>query len=307
MRTAILDFGTNTFNLLIAEQKGSSFRRIYTGKQPVKLGEGGINQGVIADDAMERGLEAIARHMETIATHHADRITAYATSAFRNARNGKQFAGTIEERFGFSVHIIPGDEEADLIYRGIRASVAFGATKAMIMDIGGGSNELIICDSKQIHWKQSFELGMARILEQFSVSDPIRKEEIEAIETYFRSKLGPLFEATGVHHPGTLVGASGSFDTLAAILRHRLEIDPEDDAPMPISLKFFGEMRDELLASTIEERRKMPGMEPVRVEMIIPAVIFINLVARDCSIQSIVQSDFALKEGAMAKSIENNT
>ena len=305
MRTAILDFGTNTFNLLIAELTGNTFRRIYTGKQPVKLGKGGINEGLITEDAMKRGLTAIARHMETIADYDVDEVTSYATSAFRNATNGKAFARTIEKQFGFTVHIIPGDEEADLIYRGIRTSVAFGNDKAMIMDIGGGSNELIICDEQQVFWKQSFELGMARILERFTLSDPITIQEKEAIETYFRSGLQRLFEKAREYRPKTLLGASGSFDTLAAMLRHTMGLDPDDDAPMPISLKQFAELRDTLLSSTIEERRNMPGMEPVRVEMIVPAVIFINLVVNDCGIQSIVQSDYALKEGVVARRSEN--
>ena len=109
MPTAILDFGTNTFNLLIAEQSGSGFRVIYDGKQPVKLGKGGINKRMITPDAMERGFTAIQHHMQTIKKYGAGEIHAYATSAMRNAENGKAFAAMIEEKFGFSTHIIGGE------------------------------------------------------------------------------------------------------------------------------------------------------------------------------------------------------
>jgi len=305
MRFAILDFGTNTFNLLIAEQKGQGFIRKYTGKQPVKLGKGGINKGYIADEAMERGRAAIAHHMQTISKYDADHISAWATSAFRNAKNGKEFAQLIEKEFGFEVNIIPGDEEADLIYRGIRASVEFGEENVMIMDIGGGSNELIICNGERVHWKHSFELGMARILERFVLSDPITPDEILTVKNYFWSELTLLFEQVKKYHPGILVGASGSFDTLAAMQRNLQGQTPSADKPAEITLEQFRNLKNKVLMSTIEERLAMPGMEPVRVEMIVPAVIFINLVIEECGLISIVQSDYALKEGVVSRFIEN--
>ncbi|HKK62753.1 MAG TPA: hypothetical protein VJ951_09340, partial [Bacteroidales bacterium] len=186
---AILDFGTNTFNLLIAKKSESGFETLYSGKEAVKLGKGGINNQFITDEAMARGMQAIGRHMQTIEKYGADSIRAYATSAFRNARNGQAFANNIEKQFGFATQIIDGKEEAELIYKGIRASVYIGAENVMILDIGGGSNEFIICNNEGILWKHSYDLGMARIIEKFTISDPIKKEEIVLLEEYFESEL----------------------------------------------------------------------------------------------------------------------
>jgi exopolyphosphatase / guanosine-5'-triphosphate,3'-diphosphate pyrophosphatase len=301
MPEAILDFGTNTFNLLIAEREGETFRVCFIGKEAVKLGRDGIHKGTITPEAMERGLEAIGRHMETIKKFGATEIHAYATSAMRNAVNGKEFADMIHKRFGFVTHIIDGAREAELIYRGIMESVDPGSETALIMDIGGGSNEFIICNDTGILWKHSFELGMARIIEQFSISDPVTPEEIHTIEQYFDSSLALLFRQTAKFKPTVLIGASGTFDTLAdmAVSRFNLHL-PANVPSMNISLEHYRELHRLLLDSTAQERLKMPGMEPVRVEMIVPATIFINFVFNRCGLTTMKQSRYALKEGVMA-------
>ncbi len=116
---------------------------------------------------------AINNHLETIKKFEVEEIRAFATSAIRNASNGQQFVDEVEKRFGFRVRVIPGEREAELIYKGVRQAVEITEKKVMILDIGGGSNELIICNNEGIIWKHSFELGMARIIELFDISDPI--------------------------------------------------------------------------------------------------------------------------------------
>lgn len=307
MRAAILDFGTNTFNLLIAEKSGDSFRVLYDGKEGVKLGKGGINKKIIAPEAMERGFTAIARHMQTIDSFGVDEIHAYATSAMRNAENGEEFARAIKDKFGFSTNIISGEEEAALIYGGIKESVDFGTETAMILDIGGGSNEFIICNSEGILWKHSFELGMARIIERFSISDPIKENEIKEIENYFDLELDLLKSKVEKYRPTLMIGASGSFDTLAAMAKIRFGNTLEENmTSFQIPNEQLKEMHKLLLNSTYEERLKIPGMEEVRVEMIVPASIFINFVYNSFGLTSLKQSGYALKEGAMARLVKSN-
>lgn len=337
MPVAILDFGTNTFNLLIAEQVDSGFRVLYDGKQAVKLGKDGINKGMLTPEAMERGFAAIQAHMQTIRKHGAVEIHAYATSAMRNTANGQEFAGMIEERFGFRTQIIGGEEEAALIYGGIRESVDFGSATAMILDIGGGSNEFIICNAEGILWKHSFELGMARIIEKFHLSDPVTSNQVADLESYYAQELELLNAQAERYRPTMLVGASGTFDTLAAMAihrfgigdkgalsvhmsphrfgisteeassvnmaPHRFGIGDEGASSVRIAPEFYREIHQALLHSTTEERMNMPGMEPVRVEMIVPATIFINFVYHSCQLESITQSRYALKEGVMARLI----
>ena len=152
MITAILDFGTNTFNLLIAERKERGFSILLSSKQPVKLGRGGIQANRITPDAIERGFVAIQNHMETIGNYEVDEIRAFATSAIRNAANGEEFTQEVYRRFGFRTRIIPGNREAELIYKGVRQAVSLREENDMFMDIGGGSIEFILCNYQGIVW-----------------------------------------------------------------------------------------------------------------------------------------------------------
>lgn len=298
---AILDFGTNTFNLLIAERKERSFNIIFTSKQPVKLGRGGIQMNRITPAAMERGYVAIHNHMETIKKYEVEEVRAFATSAIRNASNGEDFVDEVHKRFGFKVRVIPGDREATLIYKGVQQAYPMNQKKVMILDIGGGSIEFIICDDQGISWKHSFELGMARILELFDLSDPISHEEVHALEAYFRHELGPLFEAVKKEKPRTLIGASGSFDTFYAMIMKRNGLVANEGYSRPLPMTEFRRIYQDLIRSTHAERLNMPGMEAVRVDMIVPAIIFVSFVIRQCHIRQLVQSDFALKEGVISE------
>jgi exopolyphosphatase/guanosine-5'-triphosphate,3'-diphosphate pyrophosphatase len=301
MITAILDFGTNTFNLLIAERQDRGFKILHSGKQPVKLGRGGIQVNRITPDAMERGFVAIQNHLEIIAGYKVDEIRAFATSAIRNAANGGEFTDEVYRKFGIRVRVIPGEREAELIYKGVRQAVTLDESYAMILDIGGGSNEFIICNRSGIAWKQSFELGMARILELFTLSDPITPEEIRALESYFLEGLLPLRNIVQEYRPATLIGASGAFDTFYDLLSHSMDWPGDHRYGREIPMPDYINLYHRLLHSTAQERRAMPGMEPVRVEMIVPASIFVSFVLRACRISHLHHSEFSLKEGVISE------
>lgn len=301
MLVAILDFGTNTFNLLIAERKDRSFKIIHSSKQPVKLGRGGIQVNRITPDAFERGFVAITNHMEVIKQYKVDKIRAFATSAIRNATNGQEFVDEVKRQFGFRVKVIGGKREADLIYKGVRQAIPFNKEKMMILDIGGGSNEFIICNKDGIIWKQSFEVGMARMLERFTLSDPITSEEIRALESYYMQELQPLLQIIKKEKPKALIGASGSFDTFYALINQSKGLEPDGMFGREISMKDYRKLHKLLLRSSTKERMEMPGMEAVRVEMIVAATIFVSFVLRACHIKQLYHSEFALKEGVISE------
>ncbi|HDR68192.1 MAG TPA: phosphatase [Bacteroidaceae bacterium] len=304
MFIAVLDFGTNTFNLLIAEKKLHGFEILYSGKEGVKLGRSGIQKRIITGEAMERGFSAIEKHLETIRKYGAHEVYAFATSAIRSAVNGNEFVRKAEQRFGFSVQVINGDREAELIYKGVRQAVSFTANNTMILDIGGGSVEFIICKSDNLFWKHSFDIGMARVLEQFDLSDPVTDEDIESLERFFETELHLLFDMVNRFHPEMLIGASGTFDTLRSLIMHKKVLRDNDRPGIEITMQDYGMIHRELLLSTLEKRKVMPGMEPVRVEMIVPATIFVNFIIHSCGIKRLYQSSYALKEGVMAEMVE---
>jgi exopolyphosphatase / guanosine-5'-triphosphate,3'-diphosphate pyrophosphatase len=303
-RIAILDFGTNTFNLLITEVSSENkLNVLHTAKEAVKLGEGGITRKIITEQAFERGLTAIEQHLKRVKEFNVTKVYGFATSAIRDATNGKDFIQAVKERFEIYVLIIEGEREAEMIYRGVRMSFNMDEKPMLILDIGGGSNEFIIANKKEIFWKHSFNLGMARLLETFNPSDPISSLEIDKLKNYLKAELKELFEAVKEFKPAVLVGASGSFETISAMLQHRYpgRYKKDNTVAREIFYNDFLSLHEILLKSTLEERRIMQGMEPVRVEMIVLASIFLNVTMEECGLKKIIQSDYALKEGVIAE------
>jgi len=308
MRFAIIDLGTNTFNLLVAEKGNTETINIIDEiKLPVKLGEGGITKKIITPEAWERGIQAIETHVNTAKKLNSDKILAFATSATRNAANGSDFVNEIFNKFGVKVNVIDGKSEAEFIYYGVRQVVDLGDKINLIMDIGGGSNELILANSNKIFWMHSFDLGVSRLLHTFNPADPITAEDIARIESHFEKELLPFFNELTNIKPVTLVGSSGSFDTYRNMLVQAAQIPVIKNHSVEIPVKDYYQLHEEFIKSTKEERLKMRGLEPMRVDFIVMASLFTNYILRKTGITQMFQSDFALKEGALWKLLFNST
>jgi exopolyphosphatase/guanosine-5'-triphosphate,3'-diphosphate pyrophosphatase len=293
---AIIDLGTNTCNLLIAEHLGKNYRILYQGKEVVKLGKGGIDQNRLTEDGLERAIQAIQNHQKLISQVRCSAIQIVATSAIREASNGAWFQQQIKANTGLDLQIISGEKEADLIFKGVK--LAFGEIRdhSLILDIGGGSNEFILTEGNKPAWKQSFPLGMARIIAQFPISDPITKQETQQIKTYSESRLDMLWDQTKNIRITSLIGCSGAFDTLVDLI-DQTEPGTKIRIRQEILIPDFLRIYELLLSSTTSERTTMKGLESLRIEMIVPSVIFIKLVIERLKIQKIYQTDYAMREG----------
>ncbi len=308
MRIAIIDLGTNTINLLIAEQKGDeTYHILHESKYPAKLGKGGINDKTILPDAMERGITALKVHQATMEPFKVDKVVCMATAAIRSASNGQAFVSRAKEECGLDINVIDGQKEAQLIFDGVKQVVPIGEQRVMILDIGGGSNEFIIANKDGVLWKHSFDLGMARLLDRFHPSDPITQKEISAVESYIKGELGLLYSAFEQYPCDILIGSSGSFDTVAGMIAaiHHPHLDIQKVLSYHIPLDFVEELHLKFLNSTHAEREKMERMDLHRVEMIVLASIFINFIVREFKIKSFFQCAFALKEGTIYQMLRN--
>lgn len=304
MRIAIIDLGTNTFNLLIRDtEEGTT---LYNGKISVKLGSGGITDGRIADAAFERGLEAMISHRSTAADYGVDMILAFATSAVRSAANGDEFVAAVKEATQIDVEVIGGLREAELIFKGVQQAVEIGEEPVLIMDIGGGSTEFILGNNKEVFWANSYELGVTRLLDQFKPHNPILPQQAMQLRAYTESMLGDLIEAYQKHPARMLIGSSGSFDTMYDVLALRHNRPPLQSGQISGSFD-EGELRiliNDMIAATVKERLEMPGMLEMRAEMIHIAGIEIALVLDLLNIEKIRLSTYALKEGVYAERIK---
>lgn len=308
MRTAIIDIGTNTINLLIADiREDKTYNIILETAYPAKLGKGGINSKKILPDALERGMTALRTHLNTIKSFSVNKTVCVATSAMRDATNSIDFITKVKHELNIDINIVNGQKEAQLIFDGVKQVVPIGEKPVMILDIGGGSNEFIIANSNGIVWKHSFNLGVARLLDMFKPNDPMTSNEIKTVEQYIRKELRILFDITRQHKVDTLIGASGSFDTVATMIAaiHHPQFDITQASTYPISPPFFNELHQRVLKSNYKERLKMNGIVIHRVDTIVLATIFINFIIREFSIQELWQCSFALKEGSVYQIINN--
>lgn len=306
MKVAVIDMGTNTFHLIIVEVQKDDFRIVFREKTAVKIGEKGINHGMITDEAIVRALKALHRFNEVIEEEKVEQVFATATSAIRNARNGEDLVKQIKKETGIETRIISGLEEAEFIYYGVKKALRIGSEPALIMDIGGGSIEFIIGSEEEIFWKQSFEIGGQRMVEKFQRHDPMLKEEKLELKDYLESNLVELFEEVERYKPKTLIGSSGTFDTLSDI--YRLKDDMEkapDTTEYPLTLTAFDQIFQELLIKTKDERLQIPGMIPLRVDMIVVACVLIDYIIDKLSIQDIRVSAYALKEGVLLNTLHS--
>lgn len=301
-KAAVIDMGTNTFHLLLVELNQSGFKTIYKEKIPVKLGKGGINQNLLAEDAQKRAFHTLKHFKNLIDSENIDQVFAFATSAVRNAENGLDFVKKVKENIGITIEVISGIEEAQMIYEGIRLSGSLNGQVELMMDIGGGSVEFIIGTSQEIFWKQSFEIGGQRLLELFHYHDPILPEEISKLEDYLEIKLDPLLEAIEMYKPTGLVGASGTFDTLTDIYyESMLQCKLTGQHVFELPFEEFEKIHQMLLSKNKEERLLIPGMIPMRVDMIVVASSLIEFILRYIPVRSMTCSHYALKEGAISR------
>jgi len=303
-RIAIIDLGTNTFHLLIAEVSEKTPILIHHSTIAASLGEGGMKEGKICASAFERGLNALKQFQKDIEWHRVEKIKAMATSALRSASNGAEFINQAFAETGIQIELIDGNREAEFIYSGVRTAIKLGSENSLIMDIGGGSVEFIICNQEQIFWKKSFDIGAARLMNQFHHSDPISKSDMDKLNTYLNSVLAELKSQIKIFKPQRLIGSAGAFETYASLINKEFKPDfrnPEHH----ISLNDFESIAQYIIESTEEEREKNPAIPKIRVNMIVVACLLTRQVLLLHPFQELKLSTYSMKEGILFEMINN--
>lgn len=298
---SVLDLGTNTFNLLTINVENNVKTVIHHDRVPVKIGKGGIQNKVITEDACIRAVDAVKYFKKSIDLQQVINVKAVATSAFRNADNGIDLAKRIQKETGIEVQIIDGNKEAELIYYGVKSALDLGDEISLIVDIGGGSVEFIICDENHIFWKKSYEIGAQRLFDRFHYSDPIELKEVDELYHFFDDNLTELQTQVNRLKPTIMVGSSGTFDTLCEIYiqEHNLDYDLESGTEFELPIDYFESLFHLLITKKVEDRKKIPGMSEMRADMIVVASCLIDYVVRRYKIKKIRTSFYSLKEGLL--------
>jgi exopolyphosphatase / guanosine-5'-triphosphate,3'-diphosphate pyrophosphatase len=297
---AVLDLGTNTFNLLIRDNHAD--KTLFNTKIPVKLGAGGLANNIITTEAYQRGLNAVITHVKTAQDFGVTRFLAFATSGIRSTKNGAALAAEITLATGIHIHVIDGLQEADLIYEGICGAVPEGLRQhALVMDIGGGSTEFVLIEHGQKTWAMSYPLGASRIMEFIQPEDPLSEANLAALHARLQNETAALQEVIMRAKPPTLIGSSGSFDTMYDVIAGKTQVSMlNGDAMQPFDVEALKVLCDELIRKPLAQRLAMPGMVPMRADMIPISAAMLLWLFNIQAFDHVILSTWSLKEGVFA-------
>lgn len=304
---AVIDLGSNTFNLLIFENNGGRVRDLYRHRIASKLAKGAMQSGVLKDAAIARGLVALEEFLNKCREFNAEKIAAFATSAVRSAGNGMAFVALVKERLNLDIEVISGKREAELIHKGVMRACKMNDKAALIMDIGGGSTEFVLCDKQQVFFSKSYDLGATRLIETLALGDPVSPADSARLIAHLDDQLGELLHNCKSHVPEVLIGSSGSFDSFKNMEAELLEHETfHPDIPcQDIDLQNFYTLKDMLLPMPLSERLQLKGLTPMRADLIVVGVLLTDYILQRTGIKNIQLSTYSLKEGVMQELIED--
>jgi exopolyphosphatase/guanosine-5'-triphosphate,3'-diphosphate pyrophosphatase len=303
---AAIDIGTNSIHMVVVRVDPvlPTFTIIAKEKDTVRLGDRDPRTGDLTPEAMERAIKALQRCQKLAKSFNAEQIVAVATSATREAPNGQDFIKRVDAELGLFVNLISGQEEARRIYLGVLSGMEFNNHPHIIIDIGGGSTELILGDSHEPRTLSSTKVGAVRLTAEFITTDPISSSEFQYLQAYIRGMLERPVEEVRVHiQPGEqprLVGTSGTIETLATIhAKEKLGMVPNPLNGYQLSRRDIREIVKRLAAMNYAERAAIPGMSDRRSEIIVAGALILLEAMTLLGIESLMIGERALREGVI--------
>jgi exopolyphosphatase/guanosine-5'-triphosphate,3'-diphosphate pyrophosphatase len=301
---AALDIGTNSFHLVVARFTGDGhrFEVITREKEMVRLGSGSGDMKLLDDDAIDRGIAALTRCRQ-IAEAHDAQLYAVATSAVREADNASVFLKRARKEAGVQVEVISGLEEARLIHLGVLQAVPVFDTRLVLVDIGGGSTEILVGERGEILTSGSLKLGAIRLTRRFFKTDTLHPAALDSARRHVRATVAPMRRQVRRTGFEVAVGSSGTIGAVAAMV----QAAREPGAPAPRVWNNFEFTRKEVRAvvraladaGSLENRRRLPGLDDKRADIILGGAVILEQVMAELEITTMVVSDYALREGVL--------
>jgi exopolyphosphatase / guanosine-5'-triphosphate,3'-diphosphate pyrophosphatase len=300
VRVAVVDIGSNSTRLLVAEvSDGRVTAELERRTKVTRLGAGVDSAGRLSEDGIERVFATLEEYREAIDSNGAERAVAVLTSAVRDAANGAEFADAVATRYGLEPHVLTGDDEARLTYLGATSERdPHGSTPTLVVDIGGGSTELVIGVGRRMGFHVSTQAGVVRQTERHVRSDPPSPAELKELAGDVRAILAaavPESERAAVRHA---IAVAGTATSLAAIAQALEPYDPARVHGYVLSAAERERILAQLVAVPLEERRQTPGLDPDRAPTIIAGVVILGEVARLFGLDEIEVSEHDILRGA---------
>ena len=299
-RVAVVDIGTNSTRLLIADVEGERVTGELERRSTItRLGQGVDKDGSLTDEAMGRVYATLDEYGKLIDEHGADRRLAVLTSAVRDASNGPEFAQTVQERYEFEPHVLSGDEEARLTFLGATSERDPGdRTPTLVFDIGGGSTELVIGSGHEMAFHVSTQAGVVRQTERHLHTDPPTREEMDQLAADVRQILEqgtPVEQRSAVQHA---IGVAGTATSLGSISQELEPYDPSKVHGYVISRPECERILEQLASVALDQRRETPGLHPDRAPTIVAGVIILIEILELFALREVEISEHDILRGA---------
>jgi exopolyphosphatase/guanosine-5'-triphosphate,3'-diphosphate pyrophosphatase len=295
-----IDVGTNSIHLIVVEFDAAfdTSRIIYKAREMVRLGsDDALERGRLSRKAMARGVDAIAAFVTAAKEQGAERIRAVATSAVREAENGEDFRAQVEAQTGVPLEILAATEEARLIHLGVTSGVPIYDRLACIIDIGGGSTELIVADGDRPYLLESVKLGSLRLYDQFMRDTASQPRAARSLSVHVREMLAPLIERVKRYQLDLCIGTSGTIMGLAALDAADRGIELPRVHGYVLARERLESLQARMLEMSEAERRKMPGMNPRRADIIVAGNAVLIGALTQLGLSEILVCERALRDG----------
>ncbi len=297
---AAIDLGTNTFHMIIVDIHNGRPKVVFRKRHFVKLAYQSFER--IEEEAMDRGVEAILDFKETIDRFNITKYKAYATSIFRIATNGKEYIELLKEKSGLDIDIISGKDEAKLIFYGAKMAGTLSAGYNLIVDIGGGSVEFILCDGEKMIFENSYQIGILKLFHEFEKGRPQDKNSLLEIEKFLEKTTNDLQKVISAYKINSLVGTAGSFDVLRNSMNYMnkgrsFDISPND----------FYDIFDSVALTSIEDRWEISWIPIERKKLIVYAFAIIDFALKLSKAEVLRITSYSMKEGMIWELINDKT
>lgn len=295
MTDAVLDIGSNTIRLLVAQVRDGQIEPIVDQSEFVRLGRDVDKSGELRADRIEAGVDAIGKLLVVARDHGAKQVRGIATSAVRDARNGIEFIDRVQRETGLEIQIISGEEEADLTFLG--AAIGVDTSEGVVVvDLGGGSAELIFANAAGIQWRRSEQFGSSRLTERFIAHDPPEASELEAVRTHVRQVLATLPPTKA--RAAVLTGGTASHLALLANSDQRMTM-LDLDALYRIEAELAGQTATQIVAQY--------SFRPERAQVLPAGVAALTAIAAFFKVQTVLITRNGIREGTLLAAAEGQT
>ena len=302
---AAVDIGSNSIKLLVARRDPEDpehYDEILREKEMVRLAQETLTTGVLSEEAMADGVDCVKRFADLARAAGASRITAVATCAVREAGNGAEFLRRIRKETAVRTTVISGEEEARLTMRAVRLDLPASCDPLLVVDIGGGSTEVVVAGGDEIGLAESLDLGAVRLTERFVKSDPVSGKDAARLARAVRSRLKKLVKPVKKTRFRTAVGTSGTILALAQIARALRGRTPPGAGHLSVTRRDLDRAVKLLRRTTLREKARIRGLEPERRDIITAGGVLLLTIMETLGIETLLVSERSLRDSLVLES-----